>query len=558
MEKFYSALVVNSKLFPNIKQIFKPRFNKEYFKRLLANIDSLEKHVEKRSDEETSSLGIYKKDIVELIKLKNRPDKDLEQLQELEDRVLPKVLLIPNRHSKNVPEQDTVLGQISERKTDGNLNHIKLSYINNCYQRYLVGPNSEYFFGIAAKLHHGIREYFTQNLEDREFIPVSGLCLTKSAVVEAVNSRDHKSYFTDPCRVLTTDSTRFTTTHLVEASRESLVGFLTTLGHRSSNKSLKLLTSGSGYSVDPDNQRTTQFETVHCLIHSPSIETYSMAEYHTMRDTIWNLYSELGIPARFVHCSLGSMRLNEYDAHRVDVWLPSRSEWIETARISHYSDYITIRTGMKRGHLIDSMVYHSKALISAIIENNQTSTGKFVIPTVIEDYMPYLSETERRNYFKNEVNTQPVSNSFINYQQRRYLAKKPYLFSHSRRAHKNQTFRRQREKVVLFVMVMISASLFDWNAIWIHYIPTSLQRFLYDYIFRPGRRVYRSLIYVGGAVCPPDEPYDQVDKSHYEKTLGRRRQEEYAKQLPAGRLFPLPKPGANGGEDEKVELNKTE
>lgn len=559
--KFYSALLINRRLFPEVHQVFKPRFNKEYFKRLTANIEQLDKLIEKRSVDpserlDKDSLVELKRDSKKYLELKNRLDSIKDEspttnivaaLEELEEVVFPKVVSMPNRFSKNVPQTDTILGQVkSDWPLEGvtkMISHIKLSYINGCYSKSVVGHNSSYYFGIAAKLHHGIRDYFQDNLEKHAFIPVSGLCLARSAVVEAVNSRDHKKYTHDPCRILSEDS-KFTTNHLVEASRESLVGFLTTLGHRSSNKSLRLLTSGAAYCqgsdwFDSDDKRASQFETIHTLVHSPSIETYSMAEYTTVRDIIWDLYEKLGLPVRLVHCSLPSMHSNEYDAHKIEIWLPSRSQWIETARISHYLDHITVRSGMRRGHIIDSKIYDSRALVAAIIENNQTSIGKFVIPTVIEGHMPHLKDSERDGYLRQPGSIPEMIAPMLNHQQKRYLKKKPYLFAHSRKAHDTDTERITRVKLLCLVFVfMMCYSFIDWECIWYDYLPRSWQRFLYDKVIRPFRRAYQALVYVDGAVPPPDLSFDEIDKTEYHMTRSERARKYMEPNISPGRLFP--------------------
>lgn len=577
MDKFYSALVINRRLFPDVHQVFKPRFNKEYFKRLTANIDSLEEHLEKRCKDpsdrlDKTSLAELRKNSRNLIELKNQIEKikdddklrdALIKLEAIEDHVLPKVVFLPNRHSKGVPESETILNQIeSDWPRNGvtkMLSHIKLSYINNCYSNSVVGPNSSYYFGIAAKLHCGIRDYFSENLEKKSFIPFSGLCLTKSAVIEAVNSKDHKEYTTDPCRIISDDA-MLTTTHLVEASRESLVGFLTTLGHRSSNKPLRMLTFGSSYCTgsdwfDSDDRKVSQFETIHTLVHTPSIEKYSIAEHQVVRDMIWDLYRKLGLPVRLVHCCLSGMRSNEYDTYRIDIWLPSRSQWIETARISHYLDYITVRTGMKRGHMIDAMIYDSRALTAAIIENNQTSTGKFVIPTVIEKYMPHMEESERIGYLRCQSDASPM----LNYQQKRYLVKKNYAFSHSRRGRRMHDNPKRDYAIALVMLVMACRLFIDWEFIYIEYVPTNWKRNIYDYIYRPLRRIYWFTIYVNGAIRPPDTPFDEMDFSFYDKDLSTRRKEETSKHLPKDRfILPAKKSDTNGSREEKVEDNKAD
>lgn len=556
MNSFYSSLIINGKKFPNVYQVFKPRYNKEYFKRISGNIEQLEKLFEVRcrgSKTNTYSIKNLQNDSRELVKLKialEKMEKDengdtnhdtklasiKDQLEEIEDRLMPFVITLPNRASKQVPDQEVILDQVesdfkSRERLSKTLSHTKLSFINNCYSKSVVGPNSHYYFGIGAKLQYGLDEFFTSRLEQENFIPVSGLCLAKSAVVEATNSKDSKEYPRDPCRVLTDDH-KYTTQHLVEASRESLVGFVTTLGHRPSNDPLRLMCSGASYRLgvdwfDSDDHKVAQFQTIHALSQSPSIEQYSMKEYHQVKDVIWNSYKILGLPTRLIHCPLEKMFANEYDAHRIDVWLPSRQEWIQTGRVSHYLDLITVRSGMKRGHIIDSTVYDGQALTAAIIENNQTSTGKFIIPNALMDHMLDLSRSEKELYFSEPTTTDygklPTNYPLYNYEQRRYLVRKSYALSHSKRAYKmkNQGFRFWFFFGLSFFG--FTAMLLDWEEIWIIFAPNWFKAFSYDYLYRPVRKIWWAIIFKGNANKPKDLPYADLDLSHYDMTMFERK-----------------------------------
>lgn len=564
MNSFYSSLVVNGRKFSNVHQVFKPRYNKEYFKRISANIQQLEELFEircKGPNRTNYSLTNLKEDSRKLVQVKlalEKAEKDekihpgddtklagiKDQLEELEDKLMPFVLTLPNRASKFVPAQEVILDQVessfrSKENLSKILNHTKLSFINNCHSKSVVGPNSHYYFGIGAKLQYGLDEFFTSKLEQENFIPVSGLCLTKSAVVEAANSRDSKEYAKDPCRVLL-DEDRFTTQHIVEASREALIGFLTTLGHRSSNNPLRLMSSGAGYRLgvnwfDPDDNKVTQFQTTHAISQSPSIEQYSMKEYHQIRDIIWNMYKKLGLPTRLVHCPLEGMFSNEYDAHRIDVWLTSRQEWIQTGRVSHYLDFITIRAGMKRGHIIDSTVYDGQALTAAIIENNQTSTGKFIIPDALLEHIHLnLTKSESEGYFSEQARSditrcakQSANYPLNNYEQRRYLVRKSYAMSHSRKA------RKMRGRGVSFWLFFGFCTfgtigfMLDWDEIWISLVPNWLKAFSYDYLYRPVRRIWWVMVFYGGMKKPDDLPFAELDLSHFEKTMLERRREYF-------------------------------
>lgn len=563
MKSFYSSLVINYHKFPNVHQVFKPRFNKEFFKRLTANLDQAQALVDKRCGHIEPKLT--KEDLIELkrhspklIKLleqletqilnlnpenKEKVDEIATRVRELEDQIMPLVVKLPNRASKLVPANEIVLEEvksdfIAKEGLSKVLSHTKLSYINNCYTKSVVGPNSHYYFGIGAKLQQGLSDYFTDELEKSNFIPVSGLCLSKSAVVEATNSRCTKNYMTDPCRILQNEP-KPTTLHLTEASREALLGFITTIGTISSNNPLRLLCNGSSYQkgcdwFDSDATKVTQFDTVHLLSFAPSIESYSMKEYHVIRDLVWNTHKKMGLPTRLVHCSLDTMRANEYDAHRIDVWLPSYHDWIPAGRISHYSDSCTVRLGMRRGHAIDATTYMGSAIAAAIIENNQTNTGRFIISNVIKDHIVGLTASEKQEYFRPSLYETNQTESLVNnafrmqnFEQRRGFSRRNYAFSHSKRAMKHRNFR-HRDLRMFVVGMGIIIVVVDWYEVWLRYIPMGLKRFLYDYVYRPVNRFICKFTYPEGK-APKDVPFDEIDKSGWDKTVLERRKEDFFK-----------------------------
>lgn len=552
MNKFFSSLVISSKNFPNTHQVFRPRYNKEFFKRLTKNIDQLEFHVKSRcpatSTLSRDKLGVIKDESQRYVKLKDQlekinkdvePSKYSEVLNELDDiqeRIMPYVIDIPNRFSQNTPRTDTIIDQVeSDFLKDQNLtkvlNFTKLSYINRCYSKSVIGPNSHYYTGIGAKLQLGLEDYFHDQLEKNKFIPLSGNCLAKSALVEACHSKEEKDFKTDQCRVLS-DKPDPTTFHMVEASRESLVGFLTSLGHIVSDEPVRFMTSGASYRsgtkwFDPDTKKATQFQTIHALVWNSSIQQYSVKEYDRVMNLIWDIYKPLDLPIRLIHCSLKSMFPNEYDAHRIEIWLPSQKSWITTARISHFIDYISIRACIKRGHLIDSTIFDGQALGSAIVENRQTWNGKFIIPSVLHKHMPYLTDDERSSYIDNRCQSDNQNNgisikpqSMTNFEQRRYLVKRTALFGHSKRVEKN-SFRRKVRYVMLFGIIHVFVFM-DWDEIYNNMTPTWFQRLTYDYMFRPVRRIYRTWVYEG-VEPPPDLSYDETDRSKYMKNMYERR-----------------------------------
>lgn len=553
MNKFYSSLIINRRQFPNVHQVFKPRYNKEYFKRLTARIETLEDLIQRRFADHDPNLSrenlkLIKQQSPRLVNLKDRYDKlygqhlsedsrdeqttaklqELEsQAAELEDLIMPTVTSIPNRFSLMVPAECVVKEKnepdfLARQNLTKILSYRKLSFINNCYSKSVVGPNSHYYHNIGAKLQHGLSDYFVTQLEKENFIPYSGLCMVKSAVIEAANSSESREFSTDPCRVLA-DEQRFTTLHLTEASRESMIGFITTLGHIKSNNPVRLVTHGAGYRrgsewFDGDDSRVTQFETVHAVILNSSIEKYSTDEYLTVSNIIWKIYKKLDLPTRLVHCSLDNMFSHEFDAHRIDIWLPSQKDWIPVGRISHYLDYVSIRAGLKRGHLLDSCVFDGQALVAAIIENRQTSTGQFIIPEAIQDHMPPMDNQELSKYttinsVTNDFNRPPKV--LQNYEQRRYFMKKKALLNHSQKAVRLGRIRsgylnvRYVISVYLFFILLI-----DWGEVWRSYLNNFLRGLIYDYVKRPVRRMWWRIIYDDKSEWPEDLCWDE----HYERT----------------------------------------
>lgn len=562
--QFFSSLVISGRKYPNVHQVFRPRFNKEFFKRILANADHLEEYMKKRSPQRSCQLNYdisrLKDDSKEFLKLKEKlervetsikaedervtnPERDeiTTKLESVQDRLMPFVVALPNRASKNVSlDEEVILHQVEselnakKENLQKVLNHVKLSYINNCHSKSVVGPNSCYYYGIGAKLQQGLSDFFTSELENRQHIQLSGLCLTKSAVVEATNSSDLKHYMTDPCRILTQDLS-YTTLHLVEASREAMVGFWTTLGPTTSNKPLRLMMSGSGYrsgtELDSDSRRVAQFETLHALTICPSIEAYSMKEYNETRAHIWNIYKALKLPTRLVQCSLASMYANEYDASRVDIWLPSLEKWVQVARVSHYLDHPTVRTGMKRGHLVDSTVFDGQALFVAILENNQTSNGRFIIPNVIKKFMPSLSSTEIADYFREIATNQqendrayPAGSSGVlnNYSQKRHLVRKSYDYGHSKKT-REETGMYFQGTLASLCLLLFMGCLIDWEEVWVRYVPRSVQRFLHDYLYRIPLKVWHYMACRNSKYPPKDLSYDEKDWSWMDVPIVERR-----------------------------------
>lgn len=587
MNSFFSSLTVNTKKISDVHQIFKPRYNKEYFKRLVKNSHGIEATIEKRCRSSPLIASNYQKfsevqfDSRKIIELKNEYEKldkrtdpessskkrNIQQkIEDLEDSLHRVVINLPNRYSKTTPDQDLVIDEVKSSFSQKQnlfkvLSHKKLSFINNCYSKSVIGPNSHYYFGIGAKLQHGLNDYFYSGLERENFIPTSGICLAKTPVVEATNHKESKDFSRDPCKVLD-EQDSLINLHLVEASRESLIGFLATTELSPKNESIRLMTCGSAYRIgsdwfDTDQRSVTQFQTVHALCQTPSIEQYSMKEYNIIKNIIWSLYRDMGIPCRLVNCSLDSMLPHEYESAKVEVWLPSIHNWIPVSRISHYLDYVTIRVGSKRGHIIDSTVYDSQALVASIIENNQTNTGKFLIPEVLKNHMLCLTSQEELDYFgpPTDCNKPGKSQVLSNYEQRRYLVKRSYTFSHSQKAMHPKRSTWQKIVYGPFVIIIVIFGVFDLEEIYINLVPRPVKKFFHDKIIKFFTYSWWWLSYRKGEEWPPYPLYEEIDHSREELSLPERKKLAFSKK---NKAFSYLQPGLRNELQERPEDQVTD
>lgn len=110
------------------------------------------------------------------------------------------------------------------------------------------------------------------------------------------------------------------------------------------------------------------------------------------------LMESLKLPYRIMLISTGDMGLP--DARQIDLetWMPSQKQYRETHTSDLMTDYQSRRlnTKVKRTnnvlqyvHMNDATTFAIGRILIAIIENNQTETGRINIPTVLHPYLPF-------------------------------------------------------------------------------------------------------------------------------------------------------------------------
>lgn len=502
-----------------------PRYNIEYFKRLVKNISHIKNILTSRQIEDPIFKEVYRDDFIDgcqkIQKLKRDLSKSISKAEDgtcvneieienlskeikiLEDKLFPIVSLLPNRVSPNTTEKNIIIEDLKPSAIDPTLvkylNNIKLCYINNCYSKSVVGPNSHYYTGIGFKLQNAMQEYFLTNFLKKDYELFSGLSLIKSNCIFAANSCDQKNYANDACRILSS-SPEISGIHLSETSRETLFAYSSLLQLGSTNEPKRLVAAGSSYRLgidefDSDNTKVAQYETVKTLSLCPSLSRISSKEFADTSEYIWSIYKDLNLPTRFVQCSNKELYDSEYEARRIDIWLPTRKRWFQVSRTALHTDYFTIRAGMKRGHVVDTTVYDGEILFAGIVENNQTSRGKFICPNILGEHFIGLSRQEQEEYLPYDKSepvvlmsgyTEPIS-KLINVIQKRNLTKKgpsDPILGHSLRVKKNAGQEIYAKRVIVFSLFWFVYFNYDLEYLWHSYVPRFIRKFCYEKVHR--------------------------------------------------------------------------
>ncbi|KAI1301956.1 Serine--tRNA ligase [Halotydeus destructor] len=311
---------------------------------------------------------------------------------DLEEKVMPTALQLPNGLKANVPlPGDEIIVREKKKqpkKSFKMLDHVKLSYINESVYSSIVGPDSVYYLGQPAKLHIGVLRSFENILRRNNFVDVTGLDFVKSAVVEAARNRTgERDYQSDPFRIDRgyDGHSLSQQLHLVgESSLEGLCSALSRLMPRRKSPLTRLTSTGTQYDVEKKTIR--QLNTIQTVSAVNSMHEADK-EFQDLLETFWAAYGNLSIPFRIVMCNSAELKSSECSAYKIEVWLPSQQDWLLASRISHFSDYLPRRFAMSGIHLVGSTIVSYRNIISSIIENNQTVEGKIDNPKSLQDFV---------------------------------------------------------------------------------------------------------------------------------------------------------------------------
>jgi seryl-tRNA synthetase len=107
------------------------------------------------------------------------------------------------------------------------------------------------------------------------------------------------------------------------------------------------------------------------------------------------LMQKLELPYRVMSISTGDMGFSDYKQYDIEAWMPSQGKYRETHSCSNTTDYqsrgLSIKYRKASGetdylHTLNATGITFRAVI-AIIENNQTSQGKIMVPKALRDYL---------------------------------------------------------------------------------------------------------------------------------------------------------------------------
>ena len=332
--------------------------------------------------------------IVQLKELKAEVKELQSQVWPLEEEIMPQILSLPNVLSKEVPvpTEEVVLRSKNRRTTKKlfkMLDHVKLSYINESVYGSIAGPSSVYYVGQMAKLHILATKSIVSILRRNNFIDVTGLDFIKSAVIEASNSKNERHYRLDPLRIDRGSDSGVSSNqqmHLVgnaslEALCTTLIKLLPSASTSSSElpkamKKPRLFSSGCNYQSNASLPR--QYHTVQGLSLVFGVDE-AVSEMNDLLDVLWSFYEQFDVACRVIKCNSSQLADNEYEANVIEVWMPSRGDFVPAGRISNYTDYLPNRLGKKNSFFVGCSLDIDQ-LISILVENYQDENGKIVLP----------------------------------------------------------------------------------------------------------------------------------------------------------------------------------
>lgn len=333
------------------------------------------------------------------VSAKNILDKQHEELKEsllqartsfyyVEKIVVPFLLKIPAQIREDMTDSVQVIdrfeGSASAFKEQNQqfpaLNYIRLGYINNIYHSSIVGPDAQYLIGDGAQAFHSLVNFLGDRFEAAHYVPIGGLDMVKSALIEAVNDKEvSKDLFT----IRDKDCEAGQQHHLVgEASLEAFCAWLVKSPDNEVISPRRYLQVGSHYG--------SSFSQTHALrgtiLCDEAVSNQSMEQLYS---NWWSALTALGLRCQSLRVDVQSLRASEHAKYELQAWLHSKGQFVPAGHVTHYGSYLSTRLGLpqhQKKHILSSSV-DILQLLKCLFEHYQDpSTGKIMYPQSLRDY----------------------------------------------------------------------------------------------------------------------------------------------------------------------------
>lgn len=316
------------------------------------------------------------------------------QMHVIEEQLIPTLMKLPNLLSPEANESYELMevrSVLPTKPTFKLLSAKQVSYVNEIRKHSIVGPYTEYWIGLGADLCEALRRYFKDELKallqqsDGQVHEFTGLDMVKSAVVEACNDANLKSYSTDRLRLNRGVSTLANSQQMHLAGHCSLEAVAAMLSKRHINLEtlpLRFIQDGATY-----DQRMSQTNGLHLLSVTGHRPDQADREYKLLLDYVWRLYEKLQLPIMLCSVSAKLMPTNQQSAHELLVYLPYEKQWQKAAEIAFYGDYLPARLGLQQLQMIDCHLLDIGTMMDAILENNQNQQARYSVPKCLQTYL---------------------------------------------------------------------------------------------------------------------------------------------------------------------------
>jgi len=142
--------------------------------------------------------------------------------------------------------------------------------------------------------------------------------------------------------------------------------------------------------------RVHQFNKVEQVIIIPENESLSNERHQKILENSMEILESLEIPHRLLQLCTGDLSIWKYISHDLECWMPSRNNYGETHSASSFLDFQARRLNLryrdsewniKYCYTLNNTAIATPRILISIVENNQTSDKKIIVPKVLRDYI---------------------------------------------------------------------------------------------------------------------------------------------------------------------------